>query len=447
MGKGVEGVGSCFELFSKWVRERGGATETGGIYSDPLVMWLMTYQRLNEGASLARALEQFAGEGCWELAGRCKRREERKASAKTGGYAQARTNLSVKTVKLACDDLFEWLSSGGEKDLEGRLYALDGSTVELLRSAELVQRFPSHSERGHYPLMRILVCHHLRTGLAVRPEYGAMYGRYRQGEIALCKAMVGRLPKDAILVADRNFGIFAAAHCAKNAGLEVIFRLQDQRAKKVLGRTPVPGTDQPVQWRASSQDLKNNPELPLGAELSGRVICMNVSSCRGGKVTPLCLFTTLQLPAEKIVALYGLRWGIEIDLRTLKQTVSMKMLRVHSEDMAQKELLIGICAYNLVRTVIRHAAAKLGQQPRDFSFKRILYAVDACGAAFSQASSAKERERIINFFWNSVDAAKHPKRKRKRVEPRAVVRNRRQKYPSLTTTRAQARAKLMKKTK
>lgn len=441
-------VEGCFELFSKWIKASDDHTSKSGIYSDATVMWLMIYQRLNAGASLSQAVEEFANEECWELAGDCKRTRERSVSSNTGGYSQARANLAAETVSQACDDLFEWLINTSANCTPARpLYAVDGATVELLRSAQLARRFPLGHKHGHYPLMRILVCHHLESGLAVRPEYGSMYGNKRTGEIQLFKAMMERLPKNAVLIGDRNFGIFASSYCAQKAGLDVVFRLLDVRAKKILGKQPTHGIDQKVQWCPSRQDLKANSEISPDARLHGRVICMNVSSYRGDKVTPLYLFTTLQDPAEKIIQMYGMRWKIEIDLRTLKQTVNMKMLKVQSEDMAHKELLLGICAYNLVCAAIRSAAHKLKAQPRDFSFKRVLYALDACSRAFVRATTEQRKTQIIDRFWASVARAKHPKRSRIRVEPRALVRGQRPKYPVLDVPRELARATSFKKTK
>ena len=434
--KDLEG---CFELFSRIIGELKTPVESGGVYSDPLVMWLMIYQRLNEGASLARALDQFAAEDCWKLAGKCKRSQERKLSTNTGGYSQARANLSPRLVEATADHFYSWMRGPTANNLEDRLYGLDGSTVELLRSDDLLKRFPSHSKRGHFPLMRILAFHHLKTGLALRPEYGAMYGKYRKGEIQLFKAMSGRLPSDAIIVADRNFGIYAVAYVAQRAGLDVILRLQEHRAKKILGKKPKHGIDRKVEWSASARDLRNNRELPRDVTLTGRVVCVNVSPGPGFKKVPLFLYTTLDVTPKKLAELYGWRWDVETDLNTLKRTVNMHMLKVNSEDMAKKELIIGVCAYNLVRAVIKTVALEFGKDPRDFSFKRILYAVDSCASAYNRATSTKEKDRILKFFRSTAKSAQHPKRKKRRVEPRALVRNRRQKYPSLNGTRKQVR--------
>ena len=207
--------------------------------------------------------------------------------------------------------------------------------------------------------------------------------------------------------------------------------------------------DKSREWSACQspgpKTLRGNAEIPQDALVKGRVICREVRSHPNKKATLVYLFTTLGDPAKEIIQMYGMRWNIEIDLRTLKQTVNMKMLKVKTADMAKKELFLGICAYNLVRAVISNVAKRLGVKPRDLSFKRILYIVEARSEALSKAPNEQKRQQIMERFWQSVPCAKHPKRKKKRDEPRALVRNRRQKYPSLKGSRKKARAEIMKK--
>jgi len=51
---------------------------------------------------------------------------------------------------------------------------------------------------------------------------------------------------------------------------------------------------------------------------------------RGKSKQWLYLFTTLTMAASDVVELYGKRWIVETDLRSLKQTVRLQRLAVHS---------------------------------------------------------------------------------------------------------------------
>ena len=58
--------------------------------------------------------------------------------------------------------------------------------------------------------------------------------------------------------------------------------------------------------------------------------------------------------------LYGQRWNIETDLRTLKSTLCLDQLTCSTPDMVAKEIDMGIAAYNLVRAMIAFASQQSG---------------------------------------------------------------------------------------
>src|SRR5664280_2608884 len=53
--------------------------------------------------------------------------------------------------------------------------------------------------------------------------------------------------------------------------------------------------------------------------------------------------------------LHGDRWNVETDLRWLKQTLNLPMLRCQSADMIAKESILAITGYHLVRAVMNGA--------------------------------------------------------------------------------------------
>jgi len=63
--------------------------------------------------------------------------------------------------------------------------------------------------------------------------------------------MMDRLPAGAVMVGDRNFGVFSIAHAASVKQRPVILRLTQQRFEKLAGATAAAGQDQSVTWLAS----------------------------------------------------------------------------------------------------------------------------------------------------------------------------------------------------
>ena len=85
----------------------------------------------------------------------------------------------------------------------------------------------------------------------------------------------------------------------------------------------------------------------------------------------LWVVTTLDLPVEKLAALYARRWEIEADIRHLKQTLQADALRGQSPDMVLKELAMTAVAYNLVVQVRRLAAERAKVAPKRISFSAV----------------------------------------------------------------------------
>ena len=106
----------------------------------------------------------------------------------------------------------------------------------------------------------------------------------------------------------------------------------------------------------------------------------------------------MDLPAKEVVQLYGLRWNIETDLRSLKQTVRLHRLTWMSVDTMENEILAAITAYNLIRTVLGLAAREANVEPRQLSFSQVLY--------------------LVNVFWPALLAGTSPSRCRPQRDPR-----------------------------
>jgi putative transposase len=301
---------------------------------------------------------------------------------------------------------------------------LDGSSLQLEHEPELVQAFPPASNqhgKSHWPVMRIVVLHDLETGLAERPYWGPLNGRKAVSEQSLAERAIAPIPAGSVIVGDRNFGIFSTAYSTQQAGHQGVLRLTAVRAKSLLGRPISRPGDYPVRWRASRWDgnrKRQPPPWPAGAYVEGRLIAWRVG--RGKHKQWLYLFTTTSLPAEEVVALYGRRWCIETDLRSLKQTVHLYRLSAHSVDMMEKELLVAVMAYNLVRAILFQAAQRAKIDPRQLSFTYACNIVlDGYPRALA-ARTAKQQQQELDRIIDLVARCRLPKRKKRRSYPREV---------------------------
>ncbi len=221
-------------------------------------MWLLVVQRLHGGAPLESAvLELLRGlpDRFWPRP--CKRlrqwREQDKAlSSHTGAYHQARQRLPLSVVQESCDRIFNELMTrlgcGGSEGASGA-FLLDGSSMRLAHSGALTERFPLGSNQwgeSHWPVVRVVVAHELRSGLAMRPEWGPMNGPDAVSEQQLLEKAIDRLPQGATVVGDCNFGVFSVAQAAEKAKHPMVLRLTAARAQRLAGKGLSDGIDGPV---------------------------------------------------------------------------------------------------------------------------------------------------------------------------------------------------------
>lgn len=408
----------------QYLQEQVGWKVRRGIYGARVVLWLMILQRLHAGATLAVAVQlliQGAAEGLLES---CHRLDCGSISARTGAYCQARQRLPKLLCRQVTEEIIEQLRQVLGSDAQGprNVFLLDGSSVELEHCRELVERYPAAQNqhgKSHWPVLRIVVAHDADTGLASCPYWGAMYGASAVSEQELAEKAMDHLPAGATVLGDRNFGVLWVAYAAQQRNLGVVLRLTAVRARKLVGPISQAG-EHPVRWTASRWDGGKDHRLTTGSTVAGRLIVARIG--RGKSKEWLYLFTTLELPAEEIIQRYARRWNIETDLRSLKRTVRLHHISAKSDDMLEKELLMAMSAYNLVRAVMCMAARRNGIEPRQLSFAGVLNVVNY---ALPNLIAAPNQQAHDLLFLRVLDLAAQctlPNRTKRRSYPRETWR-------------------------
>jgi hypothetical protein len=159
----------------------------------------------------------------------------------------------------------------------------------------------------------------------------------------------------------------------------------------------------------------------------------------------LYLFTTLrdpvECPAQELAQLYAQRWHIELCFRYIKTQMELGFLVCHSAEMARKEWLAGLIAYNFIRWTMA-AAAALAQVPvRLLSFSRAReLLLGWCIRSAVRRPTLASWKRLLG----RIAKAHLPKRRKRRPsEPRAI-RAFQKDVAKLEGSRAAARKKLAK---
>jgi hypothetical protein len=411
--------GSLFRLLE---RNLGIAKRTG-VYTARVVLWMMMAQRLHRRGSLADVVDQLTTGAFEGVLSQCKRAREHHISGATGGYCQGRQKLPKVLVERSVDEIVQRLQNRLSQRSPDTppVYVLNGSSLRLEASAELKKLFPptpNQHGQSHWPMLRIVLLHDVETGLAQKPCWGPMYGNGAVSEQALATRAIDALAPGAFILGDRNFGVFGMAWAIHQRGHHPVIRLTAKRAVQLAGGPIAQPGEYAVQWRANRWDRLNREERPAEAVLDGRLIAARVG--RGNSKQWLYLFTTAPVAGDPLVALYGQRWKIESDLRSLKQTTRLQQVAVRSSDMLEKELLAAVLAYNLVRALMFEAARRARVDPRQLSFTRAYNLVEIGVERMLIAGSIAEQERIMERIVDEIARRLLPHRKNHRSYPRAV---------------------------
>src|SRR4051812_33312342 len=103
----------------------------------------------------------------------------------------------------------------------------------------------------------------------------------------------------------------------------------------------------------------------------------------------------------QIGGLYERRWSGEVDIRAIKVTMQMDVLRCRTPEMVHKEIWAHLLAYNLLRTVMAVAAAEVGIEPRRVSFTGTKQAVTAFAPKL-EAARPEDRPALIDALLAGV---------------------------------------------
>lgn len=412
------------------------------VFTLTVVIWMMMYQRLSSKHTMSEVVrllkagrfEQLHTSDVW-----CKKCS--KMSLNTSGYSQARSQLEEPVVQIVVEKVHQLLFEEFDKQFlwhGRRVWLCDGSSISAPHTEDILNAYPaSINQHGasYWPVARVLVMHDLLSGIATTPTWGPMYGLQAVSEQSLFKEHVKMLPEPGVILGDGNFGVFSVGYHALCSGHDVVLRLSEPRAKSLDPSLPLVRGERRITWKPTGADLRNNQELRRGAELKGRIVVGTVKPKGRKKRVRVILFTTLRHSAKKILKLYEKRWWIETDLKTIKDTVDMDILNVKTAEMFNKELLVGVTAYSLVRATMALAALREGKDPRRLSFSHTLDVIHAHLPSMMKAKYMKERTAIASAVLREIALSEISPRKRKRKSQPRVVRFRRTSFAYTTKSR------------
>lgn len=373
------------------------------------------------------------------------------ASPDTGGYCKARQRLPEtllprlvrETAERIGDQAPEaWLWQGR------RVILVDGSAVSMPDTPENQAAYPQPSIQKPgcgFPVARVVVLIALATGVVLDAAVGRCTGKLT-GESTLLRGLHTRLRRDDIVLADRYYCSYFEVALLHAQGVDLVTRLNKGRAVDFRRGRRLGKDDHRVEWarpqRASWMDKELYATIP--ETLTVRELRVRVGQ-RGFRTRMLIVATTLldagSFSHSELAGLYRARWHVELDLRSIKLTLKMDVLRCKTPEMVRKELWGHLLISNLIRGVMAESARRHGVLPRRLSFQGARQMLEGFRVELNGAAP-EAVEGLIAVQLRMISKLSVGDRP-DRYEPR--VRKRRAKaYPLMHTPRKRSR-KLMAK--
>lgn len=413
------------------------------VYTPAVTLWAFLAQCLSASKSCVAAVARvLVLRVAWGLP---------LCGAGSGAYCKARAKLPEAlwrrltyqvgvALEQQAPDAWRWRSR--------RVLLVDGCELSMPDTAANQQDYPQLKNQKPglgFPRIRLVVLLGFATAALVGAALGPVKGK-GSGETERFRSLLDRIEAGDVVVADRYYCTWWLVALVQDRGAEVCFRLHQRRHYDFRKGRRLGVGDHVVRWpkpaRPAWLDADAYAALPEWVEV--REVRVRVTT-PGFRVRAFIVAATLTdadfYSTSQIADLYHRRWHVELDIRTLKQTLSMDVLSCKTPAMVRREVWAHLLAYNLTRKVLAQAALAGQVTPRQLSFAGAVQTLDAFRWLLTVGGGDDGGRSVTALL---VAVATHGVGNRPgRVEPREV--KRRRKVKLLTKPRAQRRAELLQK--
>lgn len=298
-------------------------------------------------------------------------------------YCAARMRLPIELFERLLHQVVEALAPESRSDGRWhghRTWLMDGSGFSMSDTPELQKHFgqPGGQAKGcGFPVAHLLSLFDADVGFLQAVKASPM----RTHDMANAASMHAHMDEGDIVLGDRALASYAHLALLFQQKMHGVFRCHQKQIvdfrpgrKHTRQSKPQKGRprsrwlkrlghhDQLVEYSKpkskpewmSADDYAALPETLVVRELRYAV---TQKGCRTRSVTLVTtLLDPIAYPANDLAALYEQRWQVEVNLRHLKTTMGMDVLRCETVEGVTKELYVFALIYNLVRLVMLQAA-------------------------------------------------------------------------------------------
>ena len=329
-------------------------------------------------------------------------------SPNTASYCNARSRIPTKVLRTLATRTAEELqaSVAAPWKWNGRsVYIFDGSSVSMpdTPANQAVYPQPPTQQPGlGFPLARIGLLLSLATG-ACHDLTIAPYRGKGTGETNLFRKMYDTLQPGDVVLADALFDDYYIACELCQRGIDIVAHAQYKRKGSWAVESRPDGDvlvwQRPNKPRGMTKEkYQNYPKQLLMRQVT---VDARDKNNRAKQFQVVTTILALSIDGKQIGDLYERRWDGEVDIRSIKSTMQMDILRCKTPDMVHKEIWTHLLAYNLLRTVMAVAANENGMEPRQISFKGAKQALTAFAPKI-EAAQPEDRAPLIDAMLTTM---------------------------------------------
>jgi len=447
----LDSLGELYELFGEMLPEHLlGKSEKGvnsreRLLTPNVTFWAFVSQVLDVGSSCREVVRKV--EAWWRWTQKQPPPEQQSQPALSpSAYCQARARLDMQSLRLIHGHLawsLERRVTSQEQWLGRAVKIVDGTTLSMPDTPANQQSWPHPTSQKPglgFPCMKLVGIFSLASGALEHYATGTLH----EHESMLFRALWEQLAKGDVLLADRGFCSYAAMARLEQRGIDSVMRLHQARKVSFAEGRRLGKDDRLVVWKKPAQRTEAwsaQQWEALPESLTLRLIRLYVST-PGFRTREVTLVTTLtdaeSYPADEIRALYAERWGVELHFHQIKILLGLDILRCKSPELIEKEAILHVIAYNLIRLLMQKAAGEHRVALDRISFKGTLDTVRHFAAAIHAArGTPRKQDALIEQMLTIIAGDPVPERPG-RSEPRAKKR-RPKNYHLLTKPRHQMR--------
>ena len=231
----------------------------------------------------------------------------------------------------------------------------------------------------------------------------APYAGKGTGEKSLFRRMYGTLKAGDVVLADALFDDYFIACEQCNRGIDLVVHEHFDRTETHVAESRPDGDILVWQRPQKPRGMTGEQYRSYPKQLLMRQVMVDARD-KNNRVQQFKVVTTILTPSidgKQIGALYEHRWEGEVDIRSIKSTMQMDILRCKTPDMVHKEIWTHLLAYNLLRTIMAVAAHENDIEPRKVSFKGAKQAVTAFAPKI-EAARPENRGRLIDALLTTI---------------------------------------------